>query len=695
MLPRPRRARCLAGAMIAVALVACAWHLEANRPPAAAGNARVARSEAAAAEPAARVVGQIGGDVMDAALSGSGVVLAVGPRVETWDLAAPEQPVLRWRSRALDYALGLVAVGDDRTFALEARAGEADEPTACRAIRVFDSSDDHPPRPSGSVPCPAQVDDLDAAGHHLVLATVDGALVVDGSDAAAPELVGRLPGVRSARGVRLDRGLAFVAGEPDDAPGGAALMIFDASELPAARLVGRVDLPARSAAIDVSGRLAVVVSRACGVQAGMSVIDVSDPAEPRQTAFEPLSCGSLDVAAGDGAAHVLGFDYETMVESVFSFDLSDPSSPVGVAVTATPNGRRIAYGDGRVTIASGAVGAVVVDVGEPSAPKIVGHVPALGAAAAIGLSGANAYVTDSTGELWSLDVAHPERPRALGVAPTGADASALALYAGHAYVAQPDNTWSGRSGLHVVELRRYGSVQPRGFVELAARSETGDLIASPAPEQMAVSGQRLYVPSGRYGAGPVPGFWVLDLSAPADPAVVSFQPHVGDVLAIAADGETLYVAGGDSGVDVINMASGEAEIIGRAATAGPAADLSIGDSLLSVTLDGEGVRLFDVRDPLEPLGVGGISGVTATMTARLGDGLYVPGLWSDTGAADVRQFRVAEPSNPELVASAGLPETGRIAVGERLVAVAAGGLGVLLVTDLPTGEWLYLPSAHR
>jgi len=236
---------------------------------------------------------------------------------------------------------------------------------------------------------------------------VAGLRVVDVSDSAAPAEVGfyDTPG---------EAGAVVVAGGPGDlyayvADGSAGLRVVDVSDPAAPTEVGSYDTPGKAADVAVAsgpgGTLAYVADLdVSGVNNGLRIIDVSDPAAPTQVGSYSAGggCWTWGVAVVGNYAYIANFGCGLRI-----VDVSDPTAPaeVGVWYGADPISVTVAGKYAYVGAVSG-YGLRVLNVSDPAAPTEVGFYSALGQAGDVVVvdrpGGPLAYAVDNGGGLLIL-----------------------------------------------------------------------------------------------------------------------------------------------------------------------------------------------------------------------------------------------------------------------------------------------------
>ncbi len=148
------------------------------------------------------------------------------------------------------------------------------------------------------------------------------------------------------------------------------------------------------------------------------------------TSFAPLALANLPlagtlrsvdlagnrayVAAGEAGLHVV--------------DISDPAQPARIAGLGTPGeALDIRVVGGTAYIADGIAGLVIVDVSDPARPMMLGSEDTGGIARDVAVAGANAYVADGPGGLVVIDVTDSSDPRTIATLATEGDAQGVAV----------------------------------------------------------------------------------------------------------------------------------------------------------------------------------------------------------------------------------------------------------------------------
>jgi hypothetical protein len=422
------------------------------------------------------------------------------------DVGDPGAPVLRSTYDPGTVVDAVAALG----MAYVAHAG---------GLTVLDVTDPEEPR------IVSEFDAFWAADHDIALAGsrlyVDGGkAVIDMTDPAEPALVGQCLVVGAHAVVRS--GLSFCAGAE-------GLEIVDVGAPPETGLLAW--LTAREAeGVEIVGNYALLAER----QAGLGIVDISDPAYPVRVATIMTGGFSADVAVEGHVAFVADATYGT--GGVRAIDISDPANPVLLNGPNDWRGDRIAVENGVVGLMGGTLR--FIDFSNPSSPQLVGqHAGASGSHRGhIHMEGGLAYTAGNSGSgpaFRIFDVSRPADGPIGGFADTGRSLGV--------------DTGRGLACLTVT-----GGLGVADITDPAAPLLLGTIaIPLGQPEAIAIFGEYALA---SFSYGPV---WLIDLRDPTNPrhaasldAWVNFSPTVWD---IAVQGETAYVVKSVSGLYVFDL----------------------------------------------------------------------------------------------------------------------------------------------
>jgi hypothetical protein len=303
--------------------------------------------------------------------------------------------------------------------------------------------------------------------------------------------------------------------------------------------------------------------------------------------------GTLFAVTVSGARSYLGVGPRVVV-----YDVSDPRDPreVGRTPVLGDTVYGVAVQGERLFAAAGEAGLVIVDVGDPVAPVVVGEASVPDGALAVCASGSHAYVGTGMGDLRILDVSDPGQPDTVAVVAGAGNTFRGDVFedGGHVYQADP-------RGLRVVDVRDPSLPREMSMVT--------DLDGTPVGEVTSV-----FVAAGRAYVAGRSGVHILDVTDPSSPRPLAtgIAPGGSMFRSVHATSGRLYLA------------------------------------------DSEGMRVFDVDDPAHPRQVGSIPRAPGIFDTK---DLYVANghahVVSDDGMYQV--VDVSDAANPTVVAQVTFP----------------------------------------
>jgi hypothetical protein len=421
-------------------------------------------------------------------------------------------------------------------------------------------------------------------------------------------------------------------------------------------------------------------------------------------------------------------------------DVSHPSAPrlLGTSSALLGSPRGLAAGPGVVYVASAEGGLRVVDVSDPTAPREVYAVAAESFVSSVGTVPGYVLVADEN-DLRFLSTADRLRPVEAHALRFADPVDLLHAGSGYAYVFVDD------SGLTVLDVR--DPLSPEGVYRL----DTGDGsvtaahgaadYAFAATTTVGLVAIDVRDPGnvhevGRYSLeGRVADLWAADVSDPSAPRVLGTARLPSSPWGVRADGHLVYVADGDSGLRIFDVAKPAApKEVGRWPTRDGSNGLDVALPYAFVA-DNSGLEVVDVSDPSAPTLAGWLDTPGASQGVKV-DGPYAcvingsGGLWivdvSDpaaprevSAAAPPARRRgtsvavaghrayvgddlggltvvdVTDPTAPRVAATVSLPDAvGQIVVRDSVVYVVTESDGLLMYAEAPEVA-IFLPAASR
>jgi photosystem II stability/assembly factor-like uncharacterized protein len=308
-------------------------------------------------------------------------------------------------------------------------------------LRLIDVRDAAHPREVGAarLNTPGSVDNVILAGDHAyALSGGKTAVILDVADVQAIHAVGLIQEPTWLNGLALWNGYALVSAWQD------GLHLFNVQNPARPRQVGALNASALGGAayhvvlVDGSGGADAVVI----VDGGLRVIAWDHPAEPRVLGQLAVEDGTFDAAVAGRFVYLAGGyfpqgAYEP-VGILRVVDIADPASPRQVgALTMPKEARSVAVAGGYAYV--GAADALwAIDISDPAHPRQVSALNIAGGALDVTVNGTYAYVASGRTGVWVVDVADPTALRLVGAADTPGNAQRIAVVEDHVIVADGD-----------------------------------------------------------------------------------------------------------------------------------------------------------------------------------------------------------------------------------------------------------------
>ena len=375
------------------------------------------------------------------------------------------------------------------------------------------------------------------------------------------------------------------------------------NQTPTLEMVGRIGGP--SLAVAVQGKHAFL-----GHSFELSVLDVSDPANPVRLSYLPIAANVIALE-GDHA-YVGGRNGVTII------DIAQPTRPHQLGFVATPGSltgiavaNQIVYATdslgwfwlfdctnpaapeqlsslriarraedvtviGDLAYVSGYEGLTILDLSDRTHPTSIGFSAEPGWSMAALVEDGYAYVTTTTG-LATLDVSEPARPRQIATVPLAGFSDGIVRQGQHLLVAH------STEGLLIFSLATAGEPSLIGALRLPAHTL-----------QVAAANDIAYLTDLATGS-----LHIAALENPAAPTEIGVYHAPGSINAVAVtDGYAYVIADMSRTLHIVGIGEPErSRDIGFRAI--PEGDISLaasGETLVLVT-DAPALYLFDISDP--------------------------------------------------------------------------------------------------
>lgn len=481
------------------------------------------------------------------AVDGERLVLASPDGLWVADVSTPSNSTIVGRletdwSSSQGYFPSLSVVGD-RVYVASVSS------TSSGALHTIDISDPRTPIELGSIAIEGRPTSVLVAGDALLVLAVStpsagwdlgSILVYDPSDPMRPVLTS-VRDMSWSSGTGWSGGAASIGGVVDDdhlylsvfvglAGDDAGLQVLDLSVPDQPRSPGTLDTPGST--FDVAAGDGLAISAEDIDQ--LRVFDSSDPRRLRPLASVDLQSQPYRMIVGDGAVYLpMGWRLMRVL------DLSNPSEPFDAAVSVSAWGLSL---DGDTLLAATQLGLEVLDVTTPTQPVVIGgYFVSRGAGANVATVGDHAVLLSRVEtETWSdtdvtvLDMSDPTAPTKIGELSLVGGSGEIAV-AGQYLLA----VWypsSDEQRLRVIDLA--DPTQPAEVALLDVADTINDVI---------VTGNLALV------AGGTDGVLVLDIANPAAPVELGWLATGGDAENLAVSGRWVLVANGNGGVMTLDL----------------------------------------------------------------------------------------------------------------------------------------------
>lgn len=455
-------------------------------------------------------------------------------------------------------------------------------------MSILDVSDRvHPRRVGQTAFLGTSVTDIHLApGLAFVTVRDDGLRVVDISDLARPQVIGAWLSPGRAYAVDVAGDHAFIAG------GAEGVHVLDIASPSRPTEVERFDVPG------VVWELRVVGDRAyAACSDGLYILDLTDPVHPRET-------GSYLTVESVRDLEVLGhLAYIAVDQSgLLVLDVADPMEPqlvgsllphggawsIGISIV----GRLAILVNGHVSGEADKDGLVVVDITDPTIPRMLGFYDTPGRATKAAMTSDMVLAANGAGGLDMLDVSDPAHPRPMGRYSAFGEVTGIDTTDGLTLVtvARPDT--DGDTGtLLMLDTWDPSAVQVLGRLTLRRVSCAMDVAAEVAVVSIGCQGRESW------------GLSMIDLSRPSEPRELAFMSMPDLVIEVVISGHWVLAAT-RQGFFIIDLTDpGRPILMGQSDAATWARDIQVVGDLAYVAAN-EGLVAIDISDPVRPREVG-------------------------------------------------------------------------------------------
>ncbi|MGH8103801.1 MAG: LVIVD repeat-containing protein [bacterium] len=614
------------------------------------------------------------------AIHKNALFVAMGGGVAIYDISRPRTPVRVGEIRTP----GLIA-----QLAIQSEGGSQSSPVLYIAGResgvwAYDVSTPDNPQELGGQGTPDSVTGI-AVSNDLALANLgkSGVLVLDARRPNDLSIVGTLKAPAAARNIVIQGTTAFLA------DGETGLVIADLSIPGTPRVISTLKTRGAAQDIAVSGTYAYL---AIG-KSGVAVMDVSTLESPQIIATIPALGSAARVHIASNALAVVEN------EGVHFFDVSRPERPERIGSYPPPDSGRppVAYSavlvDGLFAyLLNEKTGVTVVDFSSPQQPVDVKTIVPDGAASSIAVQGTAAYLAGDSPVVHVFDLSQMTDPSEVKTLTLPRPAASVAVVGNLLFVPLYED------GLRIYDLKK--PLDPKSLTQFQPQTAPGEVPGRITG--VAVLDNYAYLavePPDTSGHGPG-GFitstlLTLDITNPRAPTPVgsaTFTGRVASGQALAVLHDRLYVAAGDEGLHVfllddpanpVEIGSYSAHPAVAVAVTGDFAYLAAGrDGFIALNVaDPEEIRQMGYIDTLDCRGKGAVRKCVGSA-----QGLAITGnlVVLANAEAGVRVAHISDPAHPRVIGpfpTAGSATAIALSGGIACVADGAGGLRLLQFSE--------------
>lgn len=319
-------------------------------------------------------------------------------------------------------------------------------------------------------------------------------------------------------------------------------------------------------------------------------------------------------------------------------------------------------------------GLQVVDVRDPSRPKMLAQLPLPGLAYTMDLHGNTLYLAGHHGGFYIIDVTKPEQPAILGRYDTTGKAWAIRVVDKIAYVADD------KSGVLIFDVANPANIVPIGEFNPGGQAE--DII---------IDYPRAYVAFFDLG------FYILDIRDPRQPKVLGQLALPGNSRGIAIQNNIAYIAAWQAGVHAVDITDPTKPTrVGNFDTNGYAWGVSVRDKNAYVMDWWGGVKTLDISNPKRITQTTSYHGA-APLRAIATRGQYV---FAAAGKRGLQIFDGKNPLNPIWASALEMKNDATSLVVANDYAYVGGGnvIEIINISDAyrptRTGEVVMLGNIH-
>ena len=423
----------------------------------------------------------------------------------------------------------------------------------------------------------------------------------------------------------------------------------------------------------------------------LDVIDVSNPADPRFLG-EYKTVGRVNSVAmtGNYAYLAVGSTWDAIANtqrpgSFQVIDVSNTTQPRWVTSIKYDEAQAVCLSGSFAYAACNNAALFILDISKPAAPVQLGGFSAIQTASALAASGSRIYVASGDGGIQVIDVKTPASAKLLGGVQTGVISEDVTVLGHYAFLAD------GAGGLQIIDIG--DAAQPvlagtyvsnvrhvaanGSFIYLAADMFEVLDVSDPAqpnrissieewPDDICLAGDYAYLSGSQ--------FRTMNLRNPVEPKLASIKAlsDQWSSRGMSIDKHYAGVAQNWGGLQILDFsAPAEPKWVGAYYASAPVWDVAMRSDIACVILGSElpGLEVIDLRDIQRPARIARVPLPLANNVAFMGSYACVTG-------EGLQIFDLSDPHQPVRVGSHKLgSQTHGLQVAGNLVYVAAGEYG--------------------
>ncbi|HPN36308.1 MAG TPA: FlgD immunoglobulin-like domain containing protein [bacterium] len=501
-------------------------------------------------------------------------------------------------------------------------------------VQIMDYTDPAYPQLLGRVALPRMVRRLALRENRIYVADYEGGLrIVDVSDPSAPVEIGALESIKTAIDVALAESHAFIAAGND------GLIIADISNPARPAVCGHLRLAGMVLSLAVSGRFAYVP-----FWKSLAVVDIADPANPTVVNQVPLPDETQEISIHNNHAYLACSNGGLRI-----FDISTPAQPVEIGFCLeNRNVFSVRLKNTTAYIAGYRSGLYIYDVSTPAHPVKVDSLNTVRSIRRMSVQNDLTYVACS-GQGMSVISVSSSPPVVVSNLKTGSYWSGIDVKGAYAYL-------SGGETIRIIQCADPLTPSSTGYLD------SGNYDC----DRVVVQDNHAYLAAAYMGLA------IVDLSTPAQPVLTATMNYFDWCQGLAVEGHYAYMADYTRGLRIMDVANPLAPVeVGGFDTPGKAIDVTVQSPYAFVADEDSGLCIVQVADPANPALIARIRASTHTMGSAVREHtLFI------AGGDSIHSYDITDISNPQRIGdcrSSGFAWQIELAGNYAFVAAGTGG----------------------